>query len=122
MFTLLSRLGVIAAFALFAATAQAHSHLKASEPAEGATVAASPATLKLTFSMPLVAKFSGVTLTDAAGKQVDLGTPATDPADNKILLVPVPAPLAAGEYTVDWHVVAVDTHRMKGTYKFTIKP
>lgn len=121
MFKILSRLGLAAAFAFFATAALAHSHLEASDPAADATVPASPAALKLTFSMPLVAKFSGVTLTDAAGHEAALGTLATDPVDNKILLVPVPAPLAAGEYTVDWHVVAVDTHRMKGTYKFRIK-
>lgn len=108
--------------AVFATAAQAHSHLKASDPAADATVPASPPTLKLTFSMKLVAKFSGVKLTGADGKEVTLGEAATDPTDSKILLVPVPAPLAAGQYTVDWHVVAVDTHRMKGSYKFTIKP
>ena len=122
MFKVLLRFGLLAALALFATAAQAHSHLNASEPAAGATVPTSPPMLKLTFSTPLVAKFSGVKLTNAAGKEVTLGEPATDPADNKILLVPVPTPLAPGEYTLDWHVVAVDTHRMKGSYKFTIKP
>jgi methionine-rich copper-binding protein CopC len=122
MFKFLLRFSVLAAFALFATEAQAHAHLKASDPAAEATVPASPPTLKLTFSTPLVAKFSGVKLTDADGKEIALGEATTDPADNKILLVPVPAPLAPGEYTLDWHAVAVDTHRMKGSYKFTIKP
>ncbi|MCE9523254.1 MAG: copper homeostasis periplasmic binding protein CopC [Alphaproteobacteria bacterium] len=122
MFDRLSRFCVLAVFATFASVAQAHSHLQAAEPAVDAVVQASPPALKLTFSMKLVAKFSGVKLLDSKGNEVPLGAAPTDPANNKILIVPVPAPLAAGEYTVDWHVVAVDTHRMKGTYKFTIKP
>lgn len=115
------RLAIAAAFAAFSLAAQAHSHLKTSEPAADAQVA-SPAMLKLTFSMAIVAKFSGAKLKDAAGQEVALGDTATDPADNHILIVKVPAVLKPGTYTVDWHVVAVDSHRMTGSYAFKVVP
>ena len=31
-------------------------------------------------------------------------------------------PLAAGDYRVHWHAVAVDTHHTQGTFEFTVKP
>ena len=119
MLQTLSRLAIAAILVAFPVAAEAHSHLKSSDPAAGAQVA-SPAELKLTFSMPIVAKFSGVKLKDAAGQEVTLGDTARDSNDNHILIVKVPAVLKPGTYTVDWHVVAIDSHRMTGSYAFKV--
>lgn len=105
---------------LSASIAQAHSHLKASDPAADSTVAASPAAIHLTFSMPIVAKFSGIRLVDGTGKEIPVGEATIDPQDSKQLIVPVQSQLSPGDYTVEWHVVAVDSHRMTGSYKFRI--
>src|SRR5436190_2523799 len=107
--------------ALSVAAAQAHAHLKSSDPAADSTLTASPTAIHLTFEMRIVAKFSGAKVVDAAGKEMALGTATLDPQDANGLVVPVSAQLSPGEYTVEWHVVAVDSHRMTGSFKFRIK-
>ena len=46
--------------------------------------------------------------------KVDGVAAVLDPADHKTLLLTLKAPLTAGTYKVDWHVVSTDTHRLKG--------
>ena len=80
----------------------------------------SPRSLRLTFSEGVIAKFSGLEVKDETGRKVAIGAAATDPSDAKQLVVPLAAPLAAGRYSVEWHAVAEDTHRVKGRYSFTV--
>ena len=63
---------------------------------------------------------SGVDVKDQSGKKIETGKAATDP-DAKVLVIPLSAPLGDGTYHVDWHAVASDTHRIKGSYAFTVK-
>ncbi len=115
----------MAVVALFAASvmttaAIAHPTLKsATPPAEGAAARA-PNEIRLSFSEGVIPKFSGVELKDQNGKRIATGPATTDPKDRKQLVVPLKAPLQAGAYTVDWHVVSVDTHRVKGSYSFKV--
>lgn len=104
-----------------ASSAFAHAHLQRQEPAADAQVTSSPQALTLNFSENIEEKFSGVTV---SGPQQD--TVATAPAtlnaqDQRQLIVQLIQPLAAGEYTVDWHVVSVDGHKTQGQYHFTVK-
>lgn len=109
------------ALAVTATAAVAHPKLVNSTPPADAVIDNSPTELRLSFNEVLVPKFSGVELTNQQGETVELGSGATDPADKKQLVVPVPAPLAEGVYKVDWHAVAADTHRIHGSYSFTVK-
>jgi methionine-rich copper-binding protein CopC len=114
-----------AVFALLAASlmvssANAHPTLKsANPPAEGATVR-EPTEIKLNFSEGVISKFSSVELKDQAGKKIATGKVATNPKDEKELVVALQAPLKAGTYTVTWNIVSVDTHRVHGTYSFKV--
>jgi methionine-rich copper-binding protein CopC len=113
--------GALALFAasLLATSADAHPTLKsANPPAEGN--AAAPTEIRLTFNEGLIVKFSSVELNDQAGKKIVTGKLATDPKDDKQLIVPLEAPLQAGTYTVKWNVVSVDTHRVSGAYSFKV--
>lgn len=76
--------------------------------------------VELDFSEPVLAKFSGAVIEDGDGRKVALGPAGTDAADAKRLVVPLASPLPPGRYTVEWHAVAEDTHRVKGRYSFTI--
>jgi methionine-rich copper-binding protein CopC len=76
--------------------------------------------IKLNFSEGVIAKFSGLELKDEAGKTIATGIPVNDPKDQKQLVVPLPVPLKAGHYTVTWHAVSEDTHRVKGEYSFGV--
>jgi methionine-rich copper-binding protein CopC len=106
-------------------TAFAHAHLESQLPAANSIVTA-PKELRLNFSEGVEEKFTKVTITStaASGKTMVEAVPdiATDPADNKILIVTPVAPLSAGQYKIEWHAVSVDTHKSEGTYSFTVSP
>lgn len=100
--------------------ASAHPQLKSASPAANEPITGSPTRIELNFSEGLIEKFSGLELKDEHGKTIATGAAATDPKDKKRLVVPLPAPLGPGRYTVDWHVVSEDTHRVKGQYSFSV--
>jgi methionine-rich copper-binding protein CopC len=111
----------------FATTAQAHPRLVSAVPAANGTIA-STNELRLTFSEMLVPQFSGMSILMTAKPGMKLAAPraggtvaSTVAADGKTLLGTLKTPLAAGTYTLGWHVVSTDTHRLKGSYSFTVK-
>ena len=107
---------------LAATSALAHPKLVKSDPAADAVVTASPKELRLSFNEELVPKFSSADVKDQKGQKVEVGAVAADPADKKQLVLPLTKPLADGTYKVDWHAVAADTHRVEGSFSFTVKP
>lgn len=110
---------VTAALALSATSAFAHAHLETSMPAANAIVA-SPSMIMLHFTEALEPRFSGFEVTDARGHAVNAPS-HMDPSDSA-LLTATPAPaLAPGVYHVNWHIVARDGHRMRGTFDFTVR-
>ena len=111
----------LASIAAMSTAVFAHPKLMSSIPAENATVMAGPSELRLIFNEKLEPSMSGVDVEDQAGKKIETGKAATDPADAKLLVIPLSAPLGDGTYKVDWHAVAADTHRIKGSYAFTVK-
>jgi len=112
----------LAVLSLGISVANAHGALEKSVPAQDAAVSGEVKEIRLDFSEAVVAKLSGVELKDQAGKTVTTGTAANDPKNKKQLIVPLAAPLQAGTYTVNWHAVSDDTHRVKGSYSFKVKP
>lgn len=100
--------------------ADAHAHLRNADPAQHAMLRSPPSEIRMGFSEAVIARFSGATLTDSHGKTVPTGPAARDPNDDKRLIVPVKAKLQTGTYTVAWHVVSADTHRMSGSYSFKV--
>jgi methionine-rich copper-binding protein CopC len=100
---------------LAASQAAAHAHLVSSDPAANATVAA-PKQIVMQFSETLQPKFSGFDLSMGGAPVVVKAKVA------KKTIVGAPAkPLAPGAYEVKWHAVTADTHRMEGTYSFTVR-
>jgi methionine-rich copper-binding protein CopC len=105
--------------------ALAHAHLQSQLPAADSTVS-SPKELRLQFSEGVEEKFSKVSITSTAGNGKTVVEPvpevATDRVDNKVLIITPAAPLAPGEYKVEWHAVSVDTHKSEGSYSFSVSP
>jgi copper resistance protein C len=108
------------AVGLFSSAANAHPELQAAEPAAGAAMTTSPTQIRITFNENVIPKFSGIEVKDQTGKMIATGNAATDPANKKQLVVPVQEPLPPGEYKVEWHAVADDTHRVNGSYSFSV--
>ena len=98
----------------------AHAHLEQQSPAADSQVA-SPQVLTLNFSEGIEPGFSGVVVTDAQKQVIKTGTATRDEKNKAQLTVPLEQTLAPGAYRVDWHVVSVDGHKTKGSYRFSVK-
>jgi len=117
----------IAAVAVFAASlfggaAYAHPQLQSADPAPGAATTTSPKQISITFNENVIPQLSGVEMKDQTGKMISTGKAATDPANKKVLVVPLKEQLPPGDYKVEWHAVSDDTHRVKGSYSFSVAP
>ncbi|TAY73134.1 copper resistance protein CopC [Rhizobium ruizarguesonis] len=100
----------------------AHARLTISDPAEGATLRASPPAISLTFSEGLEPAFGHVTLAAASGEPVDLDREKVGGDGSTILSASIPKSLVPGRYVVKWNVLSTDGHKTSGTSKFTVAP
>jgi copper resistance protein C len=110
---LLSAVAVVAT----ATPAFAHAELTASDPAQGASVAAPPQQVRLTFSEAVTLPDNPVTITGPGGAAWTVGTPAIAGA---VITVPVQPSGPAGAYTLSYTVIADDGDDVKGTVAFTL--
>ena len=110
----------IIAVSLFGSAAYAHPELQSAEPAAGAAITMSPKQIRITFNESIIPQFSGVEVKDQTGKVISTSKAATDPANKKLLVVPLKEQLPPGDYKVEWHAVSDDTHRVKGDYSFSV--
>ncbi|MEV5570306.1 copper resistance CopC family protein [Spirillospora sp. NPDC052269] len=103
-----------AVLGLTAVPASAHTALKKSDPAAGATIA-SPAKITLTYSEPV--GHPKIILTDASGGRHEAGNAR---AAENVVTEDVKGPLPDGVYTVGWRAVSEDGHPVTGEFKFTV--
>jgi methionine-rich copper-binding protein CopC len=104
-------------------TAAAHPKLLSVTPAANAVVV-TPSHVDLRFSERLVPAFSKADVTMAAMPgmaAMKIASSATVASDGKRLVVTPKARLVAGKYIVSWHVVSTDTHKVAGSYAFSVK-
>ncbi len=101
---------------LLATPAFGHAKLVSSEPAANAKVK-SPGQIKLRFAENLEPAFSSASLTDWAGKTVPVSRSV---GGQTITLLPLT--LKPGAYKVTWASVGQDTHRLTGSFGFTVIP
>ncbi|MBX9614787.1 MAG: copper resistance protein CopC [Caulobacteraceae bacterium] len=89
--------------------------LKASTPAAGAMLNASPTEISMT--LPHAMTVQSVSLTNSAGQRIPLSATLSDSAVDTVTS-PVPT-LPAGTYTVAWTAAGTD-HTMTGTFGFMV--
>lgn len=119
----LSVLTAAAALLALAGTANAHPRLLSASPAANATVA-SPGRIELHFSERLMPAFSKAELTMAAMPgmaAMQIASAATVAGEGRVLVITPRARLHPGRYTVTWHVVSSDTHKVAGNFAFAVK-
>lgn len=122
--TLMTRLGATVALlgALACAPAAwAHAHLKTQQPAADSSVSSAPQTLTLTFTENIEPAFSGVEVLNAAQQPQTISKTVVAPENRSQMQVLLAQPLTAGSYQVNWHVLSVDGHKLKGSYGFTVQ-
>ncbi len=111
---------------MLASAAQAHPKLILATPAANASVDGR-GDISLKFSEGLVGQFSGMSITMTAMPGMAMTTPMAVgvttalAADGKTLVGRPRAPLSTGTYTLAWHAVSTDTHRIEGSYGFKVK-
>ena len=117
---------ILAALAV-AGAAQAHPKLLTSTPSANASVA-KPGKIELKFNEPLIGPMTGAELVmtgmPGMANHVPMkitGFTAAIGPDRKTLTLLLRRALTAGSYRVTWHAVAADTHRVQGTFAFTVK-
>ena len=101
-------------------SAWGHAFPDHSEPRVGSEVKSSPDRVKIWFDSGIEPIFSAIEVFDSNHQRVDKGDSRVDPKERTLLAVSVP-PLQPGKYEVSWSVVALDTHRTEGRFKFTVK-
>ncbi|HUP00915.1 MAG TPA: copper resistance protein CopC [Gemmatimonadota bacterium] len=110
----------VAGFAggFIADSADGHTELLDSRPAEGDTLAAAPASLWLLFSAPVETGLTEVRLIAPGGRTIELELGA-EPGQPRAIRAAVP-PLRPGAYRVHWRVLSADGHPIEGSYVFWI--
>jgi hypothetical protein len=106
----------IVAVLAIASPALAHNSLTGSDPADGATVARPPDTVRLTFLASLDPLNTHVTVAEPGGEPVAVDQPDID---GSRVTVPLPAG-PAGEYRVAYRVLSSDSDWVEGSIGFTV--
>ena len=101
-----------------ASSALAHARLVTSSPAENSTVAPAPSELRLKFSEGVEIRFSKLKLIGPLMTVIETGPARLGSDDDSLIIVPIPAPLKAGTYCVEWQAVSSDGHRASGAFVF----
>jgi methionine-rich copper-binding protein CopC len=97
--------------------AAAHDTAESSSPAAGATLAAPPEKVSVTFNRNPLAIGSQFLVNDAAGTNwADGGVQIVDNVASQKLRSGAPA----GGYTVMWRVASSDAHPIEGSFTFTV--
>ncbi|AIV38571.1 hypothetical protein NI25_07395 [Streptomyces sp. CCM_MD2014] len=109
----------LAALAVTAPQAAAHTELESGSPAANAVLAGLPPRATLTFTDEMTEKYAKVAVTGADGSSVATGNPQVD---GKTVTLALRTDAPAGGYTVGYRVVSADGHPVSGSYTFTVKP
>jgi copper resistance protein C len=113
-------LAVGASLAFVSPAAWAHAFLDHASPAVGSSLPAAPTVVTLWFTQDLEPAFSTVTVSDKSGQRVDLDNAQIPPGQTAELQIGLKK-LPQGTYTVQWHVVSVDTHNTEGHFTFDVR-
>jgi copper transport protein len=96
---------------------RAHAGLVGSVPADGARLAAAPASVELRFNEPVTPL--RLRLVDASGRTIAGGDRAPAAASERLVLA-VPRDLPDGAYVVAYRVISADTHPVPGAIAFVV--
>ena len=123
---------IAAALSLLTVTGVAQAHTKIVSASPSANTAVAPMTrVVITFNERTVPLFSGADIVMlgmpampgmAAHSAMKLtGMKSAWSTNGKTLTLTAARPFPRGTYRVNWHAAGADTHRMQGTYSFTVK-
>jgi copper resistance protein C len=111
--------GVLCTFAMLVGTGQAfaHTRLESSDPADGASLAASPQRVSLTFNEAMQPGFTTLTVIGPDQAAYQTGDVAANGGTVSIAVRPLGP---AGRYEIGYRVVSEDGHPVAGSVAFTL--
>jgi len=112
----LATFALLLALPLAMGSAHGHSMVTSSAPADGTTVAESPARIDVAFDAPM--RIVSVTLRGADG--TDYAVKAVGGRSASDSLVVEPPSLPDGDYTLEWRGLSGDGHTLSETLSFTV--
>ena len=98
--------------------ASAHASVTSSSPADGQSVATSPAEISVTFSENVSAISGGLSVLNTDGETIALG--ASQISNGRTLLAAPEETLADGTYVVTYRVLSADGHPVSGSLLFGV--
>lgn len=101
------------------AVAAAHTEVKSTSPAAGATAKTTIAKVTVTFTGAL--RRGTLRVTGPGGKVVSIGRGGRDPRNINRLLVGLRSGLKAGAYKASWTIVAADGHEQGASFRFRLR-
>jgi|TARA_B110000438_G_scaffold179387_1_gene171465 copper resistance protein C len=120
MLKYLKKILLLIVFYMFSSQIYAHAVLEYSEPARRSILYRSPEKIVLTFNEPVEIEFSKIDLLDVEDKIIISGIRPIAMQNKNSITIPIPL-LTYGIYFVEFQVLSIDGHKVKGRYKFTIK-
>ena len=113
------RHGILAAAlgVLVPGAASAHAMMHSSDPADGATLNASPRTLSLAFTEDC--RVTALRLLDEGGREHQVHREGGRAASSQVTATLV-APLRPGAYRLEWRAMGDDGHVMSGAVRFAV--
>ena len=104
----------------FSNTLLAHAILEYSEPARRSVLYRPPDQIVLTFNEAIETTFAKIKLLNEKNKTIITKEKPKNKNNKKSIFIPL-LNLQKGIYFVEYDVISVDGHRVRGRYKFTIK-
>ena len=104
---------------LGAGTASAHAELLSSFPANQQLLEEGPTEIALQFTEAVDPIEPGIRLLDANGDEVEIGA-VDQTAGSDRMRASIPTTLADGTYVVAWQGVSADSHRVRGSFTFSV--
>ncbi|MBC9175966.1 copper resistance CopC family protein [Pseudoroseomonas ludipueritiae] len=113
------RHGILAAALsiLVPGAASAHAMLHSSDPADGATLNASPRTLNLAFTEDC--RVTALRLLDESGREQQVRREGGRAASSQVTAT-LAGPLRPGGYRLEWRAMGDDGHVMSGAVRFAV--
>ena len=121
-FVLVAGLAALVTSAAGTSSGARYLRLVRAEPAPDTTIATAPAALRLHFSEEPELRGTSLRLSGAGEAGIELGRPALDASDDKVLNVAVTGAMRPGAYTVAWRTMSSDGHVVRGEFRFTLAP
>ncbi|WP_298355364.1 copper homeostasis periplasmic binding protein CopC [Rhodoblastus sp.] len=112
----------VLSFCAMVESASAHAHLQSANPAPDSIVATAPQEVWIAFSEAVEPSMSAIEIVGVQGPVAATGKAYVDQAAPAALIVKLAQPLPAGAYETRWRCVGKDSHAMRGSYHFEVRP